>query len=102
MKREKYYYIYILINRHNTALYIGVTSSLEKRLSQHALKINKGCFTSKYSINKLVYFEVYGNIFQALQREKRLKKWSRQWKIELIEKNNPEWRDLFYQGLEKF
>ncbi len=102
MKREKYYYIYILTNRHNTALYIGVTSSLEKRLSQHALQINTGSFTSRYSINKLVYFEVYGNIFQALQREKRLKKWSRQWKIGLIEKNNPEWRDLFYQGLEEF
>lgn len=98
MRREKCYYVYILTNRHNSVLYIGVTNSLEKRLSQHILRVYEYSFTSKYKINKLVYFEVYGNISQALQREKRLKKWNRQWKIELIEKRNPEWRDLYYQN----
>lgn len=101
MKSEKYYYVYILTNRHNSVLYIGVTNSLEKRLTQHIIQINESSFTSRYRINKLVYFEIYGNIAMAIQREKRLKKWNRQWKIELIEKNNPEWRDIYFQTSEE-
>ncbi|QQS60668.1 GIY-YIG nuclease family protein [Candidatus Falkowbacteria bacterium] len=101
MKSEKHYYVYILTNRHNSVLYIGVTNSLERRLGHHILRVNEHSFTSKYKVNKLVYFEIYGNIGMALQREKRLKKWNRDWKIELIKKNNPEWRDLYFQASEE-
>jgi putative endonuclease len=75
-------------------LYIGVTSNLIKRVYEHKNNLVKG-FTNKYHIHNLVYFEVTEDINNALSREKQLKKWNRAWKIELIEKNNPEWRDLY-------
>lgn len=74
-------------------MYIGVTNNLETRIKQHKQKINKG-FTFKYNVTKLVYFEVFQYIDQAIKREKQLKKWNRQWKINLIEKENKEWKDL--------
>ena len=92
--KEHHYYIYILASKRNGTLYIGVTNSLSRRSFQHKLKENPKSFTAKYNATRLVYFETYGYIQDAIQREKRLKKWKRQWKIELIEKENPTWRDL--------
>ena len=87
------YYIYILSNHTNTTLYIGVTNNLRRRLYEHKNKLIEG-FTSKYNINKLVYFEETTDIKAAIQREKNLKKWKREWKEELIKKSNPEFKDL--------
>ncbi|MCX7338885.1 MAG: GIY-YIG nuclease family protein [Alphaproteobacteria bacterium] len=90
----KYAYVYILTSQANGTLYIGVTSDLIKRVWEHKNKDTKG-FTSKYGIDRLVYFEQFGRIELAIHREKRLKEWQRQWKIDLIESVNPEWRDLY-------
>jgi putative endonuclease len=78
----------------NGTLYIGVTSNLLDRVYKHKKGIYDG-FTKKYKVNKLVYYEVFGDINEAILREKQLKKWKREWKIKLIEKNNPEWKDLY-------
>jgi len=88
------YHVYILTNKRNGALYIGVTSNLLERVDQHKRGIYDG-FTKKYSINKLVYYETFENINDAIAREKQLKKFNRKWKIELIEKENPTWRDIY-------
>ena len=87
------YYIYILTNQKNGTLYIGVTNDLETRVLQHKQKINEG-FTSKYDVTLLVYFESFQYINDAIKREKQLKKWNRQWKINLIEEGNIDWKDL--------
>ncbi|WP_296595060.1 GIY-YIG nuclease family protein [Phenylobacterium sp.] len=79
--------------RHGT-LYVGVTSDLLGRISQHREEIYPG-FTSRYGVKRLVWFETYDGIVDAIQREKSLKKWKRQWKIELIESSNPDWDDLY-------
>ena len=89
----KTYYVYILASKRNGTLYIGVTSDLLRRTDQH-LRGTTGSFTSKYSVKKLVYFEATDSIEEAIYREKQLKHWNRAWKIELIEKENPEWLDL--------
>ena len=91
--KEKYYYVYIMTNKWNTTLYTGVTNNLAKRAWDHKQKLVKG-FTSKYNLNKLVYYEIFTNIEEAIAREKQIKGGSRKKKIELIEKDNPEWRDL--------
>ncbi len=88
------YYVYILASKRNGVLYIGVTSNLLERVDQHKRGIYDG-FTKKYSINKLVYYETFENINDAIAREKQLKKFNRKWKIELIEKENPTWRDIY-------
>lgn len=88
-------YIYILTNYTNSVLYIGVTSSLYFRIVEHREKKYLNSFTSKYNCNKLIYCEFFPSIDEAIIREKRLKKWNRQWKIDLIEHTNPEWKDLF-------
>ena len=80
---------------HNDVLYIGVTSDLFTRIPEHKNKVYVTAFTAKYNCNKLVYYETYGRIEDAIAREKQLKKWNRQWKIDLIKKMNPEWEDLF-------
>ena len=90
---NRIYSVYILANRRNGTLYIGVTNSLEKRVAQHKSKTGSK-FTSKYNVNKLVYFETTDNIESAISREKQLKKWNRSWKIALIEKSNSNWLDL--------
>lgn len=90
----KNYYVYILTSQRNTTLYIGITSELAKRVWEHKSKIVKG-FTEKYNVTRLVYYECYDDPEEAILREKRLKKWKRAWKNELIEKMNPEWRDLY-------
>ncbi len=86
--------VYILANRPNGTLYTGVTSDLCKRISQHRLEQVDG-FTKAHGIKKLVWYEPHETMEQAILREKRIKKWRRSWKIELIVKGNPNWRDLF-------
>lgn len=90
----KIYCVYILASKRNGTLYIGVTSELKKRIWEHKNKIVRG-FTEKYGVVGLVYYECTDNIQSAIQREKQLKKWKREWKIELIEKGNPGWKDLY-------
>lgn len=90
----KRYYVYILSNRPNGVLYIGVTNNLARRVDEHKSEVVKG-FTREYDIKQLVFYEVYGEISMALYREKQLKNWRRQWKINLIEENNKNWDDLF-------
>ena len=87
------YFVYILASRRNGTLYIGVTNDLVRRLTEHKGKLVPG-FTRKYSVDRLVYFEEYASILEARARERTLKRWARAWKIELIEKTNPRWRDL--------
>jgi putative endonuclease len=86
--------VYILASQRNGTLYIGVTSNLVQRIWQHKNKLIKG-FTEKYPVTQLVYFEQHSTMYQAIYREKQLKKWLRKWKIELIESQNPYWRDLW-------
>jgi len=86
--------IYILASGKRGTLYIGVTADLVGRVYQHRKGITGG-FTQKYGVHRLVYYETCGDIREAIRREKRLKKWNRAWKIELIEASNPEWRDLY-------
>ena len=86
--------VYILTNHHNTTLYIGVTSNLIQRIYQHKNKLVKG-FSTKYNLTKLVYFELFEDMENAIVREKRLKYWNRQWKNKLISEVNPDWRDLY-------
>jgi putative endonuclease len=93
---NKYYFVYILTNKRNGTLYTGVTNNLLRRVLEHKEKIMKG-FTSKYGIDKLVYFETHNYINDAIQRESNIKAWKRKWKLELIEENNKEWKDLFYE-----
>ena len=88
----KEFFIYIMTNESKT-IYIGVTNDLHRRVYEHKNKLIDG-FTKKYNISKLVYFEVYTSIEDAIKREKQLKNWHRQWKINLIESSNKEWKDL--------
>jgi len=90
---DKNYCVYILANKRNGTLYIGISSDLIKRIWQHKEKVVGG-FTKKYNVNRLVYFEQFTDPQNAIKREKRLKKYERQWKINLIEKDNPQWKDL--------
>ena len=87
------YYVYILGNKKNGTLYIGVTNNLERRMFEHKHKLIPG-FTKKYGLNKLLYFEVFQYVNEAIKREKNMKKWKRQWKINRIEEHNLEWKDL--------
>ena len=89
-----YSYLYILASKKNGTLYIGVTGNLIKRIHQHKNGLVGG-FTKKYKVNKLVYFEQFEDIREAIRREKQLKEWRRDWKIKLIEDNNPKWIDLY-------
>jgi putative endonuclease len=85
--------VYILASARNGTLYIGVTSNLSWRIEAHRSGAVGG-FTEKYGVHSLVYFELHSEMYEAIQREKRLKKWNRAWKIRLIEESNPEWADL--------
>lgn len=87
------YCVYIMTNKNNTTLYIGVTGNLPKRVYEHKKKLVDG-FTKRYNLDKLVYFEQTENVQSALQREKQLKNWHREWKINLVNRLNPEWKDL--------
>ena len=89
----KQFCVYILTNRKNNVLYIGVTGNLVKRIYEHKNKQVSG-FTEKYNVDKLIYFEQTENVHSALRREKQLKNWKREWKNELISKSNPNWVEL--------
>lgn len=88
------YYVYILASRIGGTLYVGVTNDLVRRVGEHRLKMVEG-FTERYNVIRLVYFEQFDDSENAIKREKRLKKWPRTWKISLIEKENPNWNDLY-------
>ena len=87
-------YVYILASERNGTLYIGVTSDLVKRIWEHKSDFVEG-FTKQHQVHTLVWYEMHGNMESAITREKQLKEWKRQWKIELIEKSNPYWNDLY-------
>ena len=91
---EKRAAVYILASRNNGPLYIGVTGNLIQRIWLHKNDLVEG-FTKKYAVHSLVYYELHDEMLAAIQREKQLKKWNRQWKINLIEKSNPTWKDLW-------
>lgn len=89
----KIYYVYILTNKRNNVFYIGITSNLGRRIDEHKNKLVPG-FTNKYEVNKLVYYEELDNPYDVICREKQLKRWHREWKINLIKKINPKFEDL--------
>lgn len=95
MPKQHSYFVYILASKRNGTLYIGVTNNLIRRVLEHKDKIFKG-FTSKYCIDKLVHFETFHQISDAIRREHNLKTWKRKWKLSLIENNNKSWKDLFF------
>ncbi len=90
----KAFYVYILCNERNGTLYIGVTSDFIKRIHQHKNKLVAG-FTKRYDVKQLVWYEKHQSAESAIRREKQLKKWKRAWKLKLIEKDNPQWDDLY-------
>ena len=90
----KTYYVYMMASRKEGTLYIGVTNDLIRRVLQHKNDVHEG-FTHRYGVHRLVWYESTTDVYAAIQREKRLKKWRREWKIELIEENNPNWEDLY-------
>jgi len=90
---NKQYYVYILTNKLNGVLYIGITNDLVRRMFEHKNKLVSG-FTNKYNLVKLIYYEITDDVLSAISREKQLKNWHRKWKINLINQFNPEWHDL--------
>ncbi len=91
--RDKTYYVYLLTNRNDKVMYVGVTNDLVRRLYEHKSKLVKG-FTEKYKLNKLVYFDQTSDVVAAIGREKEIKKWRREKKNALVNKSNPDWRNL--------
>lgn len=94
------YYVYILASKRNGTLYIGVTNDLVRRIYEHKHNLVEG-FTKRHNVHELVYYEQGEDIYEAISREKQLKAWQRKWKIELIEKSNPQWKDLFKEFSEE-
>ena len=90
-----YYYVYILTNKHNSVLYTGVTNDLVRRVYEHKNHLDKKSFTSRYNVEKLVFYEQTNNVESAIQREKQIKSWNRNRKINLLEEMNPQWEDLY-------
>ena len=88
--------VYILASKRNGTLYVGVTSNLVKRVWEHKSDIVEG-FTKRYSVHRLVWYELHENMESAILREKRIKGWKRKWKLQLIERDNSNWQDLYYQ-----
>lgn len=97
---DKVYYVYILTNKSNKVLYTGVTSNLIKRVYEHKQKLVDG-FTKRYNVNKLVYYDYSEDVYGAIQREKQIKGKLRKKKIEIIEKMNPEWNDLYEELIDE-
>ena len=93
--KEYSYYVYILTNETNTVFYTGVTNDIIRRIVEHKIKIHNS-FSSKFNVTKLVYYEHFTDVHNAIEREKKLKKWNREWKWRLIRKANPGFRDLIY------
>ena len=96
MKESNQCYVYILTNKSNKVLYIGVTNNLSRRVYEHKNKLVEG-FTKKYKLTRLVYYEIGDSIEDAIRREKQFKNWHRDWKMNLISQFNPEWKDLSEQ-----
>ena len=96
MYEDKVYCVYLLASKHYGTLYIGVTSNIVGRTYHHKDGVFEG-FSKKYGIHRLVWYEEFGDVHIAIQREKTMKHWSRQWKINLIERDNPHWLDLYSQ-----
>ena len=96
MSKISNYWVYILASRVGGTLYIGVTNDLVRRVHEHREKFSDG-FSKKYDVHRLVYFEQFDDVENAIRREKRLKKWNRDWKVRLIEETNPNWIDRYYQ-----
>ena len=94
MSAERFYWVYILASRIGGTLYIGITNDLVRRVYEHRSDFVPG-FTSQHGVHRLVYYEPHNDVESAIRREKRLKKWKRAWKIELIERTNPNWDDLY-------
>jgi putative endonuclease len=94
--RDHVNFVYVLASRRNGTLHVGVTSDLAKRVQEHREGLVPG-FTRKYGVKLLVYFELHHDINTAILREKRIKRWHRKWKLELIEAANPQWRDLWFE-----
>ncbi len=88
------YYVYILASGQHGTLYVGVTNSLERRISQHKNKVAAG-FTKRHGVDRLVWWRGYGDVHDAISFEKKLKRWRREWKVNLIEGENPKWGDLY-------
>ena len=95
---NKTYYVYIMASKRNGTLYVGVTNDLIRRVYEHKTNVGEG-FTEKYRVHKLVYWEQSDDVESAIQREKQLKRWNRQWKIALIEEQNSNWEDMYEQLL---
>jgi len=91
---DRHAYVYMLASRRNGTLYVGCTANLQQRVWQHRLKAVPG-FTAAHEVTRLVWYELHGDLAEALLREKRLKRWRRAWKLALIEAMNPTWRDLY-------
>jgi putative endonuclease len=91
---EKVYFVYILASGRNGTLYVGITSDIAARVWQHRTGAVPG-FTSQYGVHRLVHLETFTDVNEAILREKRIKKWRRAWKLELIERENPQWLDLY-------
>ena len=91
---DKQFYVYMLASKRNGTLYIGVSSNIVQRIWQHKNKMLEG-FTKRYNVDRLVYYETHSNAESAITREKQMKKWRRDWKIRLIERENPDWKDLY-------
>ena len=89
------YYVYILANATNTAIYVGVTRDLARRIYEHKNKLDEGSFTAKYDIHKLVYYESTCDVHAAIEREKQIKGWNRARKNKLVAARNPKWEDLY-------
>jgi putative endonuclease len=89
------YFVYMLASKRNGTLYLGMTSNLLKRVYEHKNNLIER-FSKRYNVHTLVYYEVYNNVYDAIAREKSIKKWKRSWKIGLLEKSNPEWKDLYH------
>ena len=96
----KTYYVYLLTNKNNTVLYTGFTNDLERRMLEHKERVSLKSFTARYNCNKLIYFEEYDNSTEALHREYQIKKYRRDWKENLINENNSDWKDLSEEWFE--
>ena len=90
----RYYFVYILASKRNGTLYTGVTGALNQRVWEHCAEIFEG-FTKRYGVKQLVYYEIHEDPSSAIKREKQIKRWRRSWKLRLIEKDNPQWVDLY-------
>lgn len=96
MSRKEQFFVYMLASLHNRVLYTGVTSALVGRVYQHKEHFVDG-FTKRYNVDRLVWYEIHDHAEAAIKREKQIKKWRREWKLELVEKMNPDWRDLYQE-----